>query len=112
MCRFPVPLAPQIGKLLFADPSSISAFARFDMAVYSPPTHNDCLNMDPGLIFNNLMERLRLLPNPDPRDRGHPQADFHHVVSGMDAGYYSYLMYVDISASAHHSAFFSINIRQ
>ncbi|KAF5510324.1 hypothetical protein CGCS363_v003284 [Colletotrichum siamense] len=37
------------------------------------------------------MARLRLLPNPNAEDRGHPQSNFHHMVSRMDAGYYSYL---------------------
>jgi metallopeptidase MepB len=64
------------------------------MAVHSPSTHEDCLEAEPGLILNNLLERLRLLPNPEPGDRGHPQAAFHHLVSGMDSGYYSYLWYV------------------
>lgn len=61
------------------------------MAVHNVSTHEKYLKLDPGLIFNNFMERLRLLPNPNQRDRGHPQADFHHLVSGIDARYYSYL---------------------
>lgn len=69
------------------------AFARFDMTVHNPKSHEECLNLDPAATFNNLMERLRLLPCPDPEARGHPEANFHHLVSGMDAGYYSYLRY-------------------
>lgn len=77
----------------------VSAFARFDMAVHNVSTHEKCLNLDPGAVFNDFMERLRLLPNPNRGDRGHPQADFHHLVSGMDAGYYSYLWYVSLRLS-------------
>lgn len=69
------------------------AFARFDMAVHNPKSPEDCLNLDPAAIFNNFMEKLQLLPCPDPEARGHPQANFHHLVSGMDAGYYSFLRY-------------------
>lgn len=69
------------------------AFARFDMAVHNPESHEECLNLDPAAKFNNFMEELRLLPCPDPEARGHPEANFHHLVSGMDAGYYSYLRY-------------------
>lgn len=69
------------------------AFARFDMAVHNSKSHEECLNLDPAAIFNNFMEKLRLLPCPDLEARGHPEANFHHLVSGMDAGYYSYLRY-------------------
>lgn len=62
------------------------------MAVHSPVTHEQLLEMDLAAIFNNLMETLRFLPNPCLADKGHPEADFHHLVSGMDAAYYSYLL--------------------
>lgn len=67
------------------------------MAVHNLSTPEEGLKMDPGKVFNDFMETLRLLPNPKPEDQGHPQADFHHLVSGMDAGYYSYLWYVRCS---------------
>ncbi|KAF3802553.1 Saccharolysin [Colletotrichum gloeosporioides] len=81
------------------------AFARFDMAVHSPATHEECLHLDVAEIFNDTMERLRLLPNPDAKDRGHPQSNFHHMVSGMDAGYYSYLCAAVFAADIFHHNF-------
>jgi metallopeptidase MepB len=72
--------------------SELSAFSRFDMAVHSPVTFQQLSDMDPAAIFNSFMETLRLLPNPCLEDKGHPEADFHHLVSGLDAGYYSYLL--------------------
>lgn len=56
-----------------------SASARFDMTVRHLATHEDCLKLDPRPIFNDSMQRLRLLPNPNQMDRGHPQADLHHL---------------------------------
>ncbi|KAF5526635.1 Thimet oligopeptidase [Colletotrichum aenigma] len=56
-------------------------------------------------MFNDSMERLRLLPSPDAEDRGHPQSNFHHVVSGMDAGYYSYLCEAVFAADIFHHNF-------
>ncbi|KAG9252681.1 peptidase family M3 [Emericellopsis atlantica] len=81
------------------------AFARFDMAVHNVSSHEECLNLDPGSIFNDIMERLRLLPNPDQENRGHPQAAFHHLVSGMDAGYYSYLCAAVFAADIYQNTF-------
>lgn len=67
------------------------AYTRFDMTVHNPKSHEECLDLDPAAVFNNFMEKLRLLPCPDADARGHPEANFHHLVSGIDAGYYSYL---------------------
>ncbi|WYZ39755.1 hypothetical protein EsH8_IV_000096 [Colletotrichum jinshuiense] len=81
------------------------AFARFDMAVHNLSTPEEGLKMDPGKVFNEFMETLRLLPNPKPEDQGHPQADFHHLVSGMDAGYYSYLCAAVFAADIYQNTF-------
>ncbi|KAJ9148665.1 Metallopeptidase [Pleurostoma richardsiae] len=81
------------------------AFARFDMAVHSVPSHQACTDLDPSLIFNDFMGRLRLLPNPNPGDRGHPQANSLHLVSGMDAGYYSYLCAAVFAADIFQNTF-------
>src|ERR1700722_11305226 len=63
------------------------------MAVHNAASHEECVNLNPTELYNNLMETLQLLPNRNPRDRGHPHADFGHLLSGFDAGYYSYLRY-------------------
>lgn len=81
------------------------AFARFDMAVHDLPSPEEGSRMDPGRVFNEFMERLRLLPNPNQEDKGHPQADFQHLVSGMDAGYYSYLCAAVFAADIYQNTF-------
>lgn len=73
-----------------------SAFARIDMILHNPSSHEECLKLDPTSIFNDQMTRLRILQNLEPSDRGHPQTTWHHPLSGMDAGYYSYLRYVEL----------------
>jgi metallopeptidase MepB len=50
--------------------------------------------MDPTTLFNQVDEKLTLQPIPDREDRGHPHVHFGHLLSGYDAGYYSYLRYV------------------
>ncbi|KAF7546701.1 hypothetical protein G7Z17_g8250 [Cylindrodendrum hubeiense] len=67
------------------------ALSRFDMAVHHVPNHAECHSLDPGSIYNDLMEKFTFLTNSDSRDRGYPHTDFSHLFSGYDAGYYSYL---------------------
>lgn len=67
------------------------ALSQFDMAVHNVPSHGECCNLDPGSMYNDLMEKYTFLTNPEPQDRGHPHTDFSHLFSGYDAGYYSYL---------------------
>lgn len=59
------------------------------MAVHDPHSHEECVNLNPTAIFHQVEEKLRLLPVPDPKDRGHPHAHFGHLLSGYDAGYYA-----------------------
>nr|XP_036577790.1 metallopeptidase [Colletotrichum truncatum]KAF6784849.1 metallopeptidase [Colletotrichum truncatum] len=81
------------------------ACARFGMAVHHHPDHQSCEEIDPTSVYNDLMEDLMALPHPNPVDRGHPHADFSHVVSGYDAGYYSYLSAHVFAADLFYTAF-------
>ncbi|KAI5273138.1 zincin [Aureobasidium subglaciale] len=66
------------------------ADARFDMAVHNPSSQEACAALDPTTLYTSLHEQLNFLSTP-PGERGHPHADFTHLLSGYDAGYYSYL---------------------
>ncbi|KAK0383367.1 hypothetical protein NLU13_9280 [Sarocladium strictum] len=67
------------------------ALARYDLAVHNPPSHQSCEEMNPAEIYAEFYDRLTLVNHPCPDQRGYPHADFTHLVSGYDAGYYSYL---------------------
>ncbi|KAJ9424197.1 hypothetical protein QL093DRAFT_2589139 [Fusarium oxysporum] len=66
-------------------------YAHFDMKVHHPRSHTELRNMDSTKIFNDFLEKLWLVRAPQPEDQGYPHADLGHLVSGYDAGYYSYL---------------------
>ncbi|KAF5562706.1 hypothetical protein FNAPI_3025 [Fusarium napiforme] len=71
-------------------------YAQFDMAIHHPKSHSELLEMDFTKVFNDLLEKLWLVRAPQPEDQGYPHADLGHLVSGYDAGYYSYLRRVDL----------------
>ncbi|KAF5613663.1 uncharacterized protein FTJAE_13874 [Fusarium tjaetaba] len=71
-------------------------YAQFDMAVHHPKSHSELLKMDFTKVFIDLLEKLWLVRAPQPEDQGYPHADLGHLVSGYDAGYYSYLRRVDL----------------
>ncbi|EXK32521.1 hypothetical protein FOXG_08720 [Fusarium oxysporum f. sp. lycopersici 4287] len=72
-------------------------YAHFDMKVHHPRSHTELRNMDSTKIFNDFLEKLWLVRAPQPEDQGYPHADLGHLVSGYDAGYYSYLRRVDLN---------------
>ena len=78
---------------------SYSAFAKFDMAIHSPNSHEECLALDEVAIFHDLRDKLTLCPHPNPGDRGHPHTTISHLVSGYDVGYYSYNWYISMTIS-------------
>ncbi|PNP75770.1 hypothetical protein FNYG_10848 [Fusarium nygamai] len=76
-------------------------YAQFDMAVHHPKSHSELLEMDFTKVFNDLLEKLWLVRAPQPEDQGYPHADLGHLVSGYDAGYYSYLRRVDLDLATY-----------
>lgn len=60
------------------------------MAVHDPQSPEACFALDPTTLYLDFHERLTFLSNPD-SDKGHPHADFTHLLAEYDAGYYSYL---------------------
>ncbi|KAF5624965.1 hypothetical protein F52700_9340 [Fusarium sp. NRRL 52700] len=63
------------------------------------PCHTELLEMDFTKVYYDLMEKLWLVRAPEPEDQGYPHADLDHLVSGYDAGYYSYLRQVAFTRS-------------
>lgn len=61
------------------------------MAVHSCRSLEECTDLDTTELYYALQERFRLQPVPDLADRGHPEANFTHLLKGHDAGLYSYL---------------------
>lgn len=61
------------------------------MAVHNPATHNDLLQFDETKLYNSIKEDLTLQRNPDPTRWGPAHCHFGHLMSGYDAGYFSYL---------------------
>ncbi|KAF5024435.1 hypothetical protein F66182_3521 [Fusarium sp. NRRL 66182] len=80
-------------------------YARFDMAVHHPECHQKLIDMDFTKLFNDFAEQLWLVRAPEPEDQGHPHADLGHLVSGYDAGYYSYLSAHVFAAELFQSTF-------
>jgi metallopeptidase MepB len=60
------------------------------MVVHDPQSPEACSALDPTSLYLDLQERLTYL-SVATSGRGHPHADFTHILAGYDAGYYSYL---------------------
>lgn len=75
-----------------------SADSVFDMAVHNPARRDDLSQLDWTKLYNSIKEELTLLRNPDPNTWGPAHCHFGHLMSGYDAGYYSYLRFVFFSS--------------
>lgn len=82
------------------------------MAVHPPKSHTSLLDMDFTKVYYDLMEKLWLVRAPEPEEQGYPHADLRHLVSGYDAGYYSYLRQVTFSAITHNRSSVLTCLRQ
>ncbi|KAK1759084.1 hypothetical protein QBC47DRAFT_315112, partial [Echria macrotheca] len=65
--------------------------AIFDLKIHNPPSHQALLELDVAACYNDLEEELSCIKNPQVDKRGHYHVLFGHLVSGYDAGYYSYV---------------------
>lgn len=69
----------------------VSVYARFDMTVHHLRSTGECAALDPPALYSDLLRRLTSMHYPDSQRSSHGYADFTHIMSGYDAGYYSYL---------------------
>lgn len=58
------------------------------MGVHNPSSHEDLLDLDEVKLYQDLYEQFRFYRPPEP---SYLHVRFGHLVSGYDAGYYSYL---------------------
>ncbi len=61
----------------------------FDMAVHTPSTHQALLDMNEAKVWRDVLCRVTSMTAPSTSDTAH--VEFGHLVSGYDAGYYSYV---------------------
>ncbi|PQK08121.1 hypothetical protein BB8028_0001g02000 [Beauveria bassiana] len=62
--------------------------AGFDMAVHNPKSHEDLEKLDETKFYHDLKEMYTFIRPTVP---SYPQADFSHLMSGYNSGYYSYI---------------------
>lgn len=67
------------------------------MAIHSPPNREALAALDLTKLWARIWEDLTFTSCPDLQDRGYQYAQFGHLLSGYDAGYYSYLWYAKAS---------------
>ncbi|MCJ1391623.1 hypothetical protein MMC18_004487 [Xylographa bjoerkii] len=83
--------------------------ASFDMAVHTPRSHGEILEMDFQVLFNKLRAEITGLAGPEALgqgfDWGNGFAVFRAIMSGYDAGYYVYLLSQIYSTDLFQSTF-------
>ncbi|CAF3486754.1 unnamed protein product [Fusarium graminearum] len=80
--------------------------ALFDLAIHTPPTHKDALEMDTTAIWN--LTKRDILPysfGPTPQDLGAGQARFAHMFRKNDGGYFAYPLSMVYAADIFACAF-------
>ncbi|MCJ1420920.1 hypothetical protein MMC32_007280 [Xylographa parallela] len=83
--------------------------ASFDMAVHTPRSHDEILEMDFQVLFNKMRATITGLAGPEALgqdfDWGNGFAVFRAIISGYDAGYYVYLLSQIYSTDLFQSTF-------
>lgn len=87
-----------------ADTPVFRYYSQFDLAVHHPPSADALRNLDESQTFRDLHEQFYFVRPPEPF---HRQTDFSHLVSGYDAGYYVYMLYVIFPVVLRDSAGFA-----
>jgi Zn-dependent oligopeptidase len=62
------------------------------MVIHNPPSREDLLNLDETQLYKHLYEQFKFYSLPEPSQL---HAGFDYLTTGYDAGYYSYLWYVN-----------------
>ncbi|KAG6362310.1 hypothetical protein INS49_010540 [Diaporthe citri] len=82
-----------------------TADSAFDMIIHNPTTREDLLQLDGTKLYSSIKEDYTLLRNPDPTTWGPAHCHFGHLMSGYDAGYFSYLSAQIFAADFYETAF-------
>lgn len=74
--------------------SSPLHYSLFDVAVHSPETHQDIVDMDISQLYNRLYLDLTCLDGPQGLglEWGHGAGAMQFLAQGYDVAYYSYLI--------------------
>lgn len=83
-------------------------FAKFDMAIHQPRSHEEALNMDVSRLFNKLRHNICMMDDPGDTEQYHwanGAAILSHVMAGYDVGLYGYQWSEVYAADMFHAAF-------